>query len=72
MTDLDRALKELGLVDPIPGTHQYVVKAEIDRLRSLIDKFTKPYTPNYPEPKIYEHEGQSPQVWFRDVNRPNI
>lgn len=70
--DLDTAMKELGLVDPLPGTHQYVVKEEIDRLKSLISVLKQPYKPNYPEPKKYESKGPGPQVWFRDVNKPNV
>lgn len=48
------------------------LRAENDRLKAQIAILTKPYKPVYPEPKIYESQGPGPEVWFRDVNKPNV
>lgn len=41
MTDVEVAMRESGLIDPLPGTHQAIIKTEIERLRSRIVELEK-------------------------------
>lgn len=73
MPSIDDALKILQSYATQAADKQVEeLRAENERLKARIAELTKPYSSKYPQPKVYESQGPAPQVWFRDVNKPDV